>query len=339
MVWGLAVAPAVAQPPPKEETDRVKSKASMFDDDLDMATGGTIKKAQEKADTDYKKLRKNRTYKAIKKKQAEEARRRKALAEKKKREAAEAKRRAKALKNKEIEAARKLERTERKAAKAKTKAEIAEVKKSGLSKAEKKARIAEIRAEAKLRRANRKARLKTQREEAQARFQAARGDMKDANKYLREAKKHNRRLARLHRVQEVAADVGDDAALARANQALEKEQARHAKSAAGTRGATMNRSLYALPLMIGLFACDTGSAPASAPPKSGAAAPAAEAKPAEVPAPTPAAKDMAPAEAEAATDDVVAVEADFEEEADKEITETTYQAELDALEKAIATSE
>ncbi|MEO1337655.1 MAG: hypothetical protein AAFV29_18570, partial [Myxococcota bacterium] len=97
--------------------------------------------------------------------------------------------------------------------------------------------------------------------------------------------------------------------------------------------------LSALILTIAAFACAEPSKPsAEAEPAASAAAP--TPKPVEAAAPVPAAKpaDMAAKKTSGATAPSVGmllpVEADFEAEADAQITEKTYKSELDALEQA-----
>ncbi|MEO1337654.1 MAG: hypothetical protein AAFV29_18565 [Myxococcota bacterium] len=198
--------------PPSE----VKSKASMLDDELESATGGVIEKAKEKSQRDFEKLKKNRTYEAIQKKRAVEAARRKAEAEKRRKEAA-ARRAAAKLKAK----------AEREAERAKVKAEVAKVKASELSRAEKKAKITEIRAEARERRKNRKERAKAERQALRAELKKALSDERTAKKVVKELQRHNRRKARLHRVEEVAAGANDQATLTRVQNAIKKEDSRH----------------------------------------------------------------------------------------------------------------
>ena len=100
-------------------------------------------------------------------------------------------------------------------------------------------------------------------------------------------------------------------------------------------------------ILMGVAALTACEAPkkAETPEKSAPAPkPAAETAPAAQPggSPVAAAKTMAAAAAEdmaaavdELADDAIAVEADFEEEADAQITAKTYKSELDMLEKAI----
>ena len=88
-------------------------------------------------------------------------------------------------------------------------------------------------------------------------------------------------------------------------------------------------------VMAGLFACDSGKAPSAA--KPAAPKPSAASEPVKPADPAPSAAEATPA-AKAMDKPAmkIPVAADFEAEADAQITEKNYKAELENIEKAIA---
>lgn len=86
-------------------------------------------------------------------------------------------------------------------------------------------RRSHVLAEAKRRRENREERARTQREESQRRIEGAKGDAKA--KAAQELEHHARRIARLDRIAELAAEANDDKGSERVVELIGKENARH----------------------------------------------------------------------------------------------------------------
>lgn len=215
---------ASAEPPPPEETDRVKSKASMFDEALDEER--KVGEAYEREQAEALRRKKAAAEAALRKK--EEAARKKAEAAKRKKE--EAKRRV-------AEAARKKKLAEEKAKQAKAAkaeeaakvvdaAKVAQAAKKAATKVDNASAAAPTPEDI---RAQRRARADAQRKQALVKMKKSVARSEDSFEYINELKRHNRRLARLHRIQKIAQKANDEETAARAQKLVDQENARHTR--------------------------------------------------------------------------------------------------------------